>query len=131
MTVKEKRCEDCACLISKNGKMCCDELWGKPCNEVDECPEGIELEEVQELQEKASKIKIDHGASGEKAKTERKIVKKEASDAKKFLFSNILGQLEEVFGENVKVLTENKLITVQIDDKTFKIDVIEQRKPKK
>ena len=85
----------------------------------------------KELQEKASKVKIDHGASGEKAKTERKIVKKEASDAKKFLFSNILGQLEEVFGENVKVLTENKLITVQIDEKTFKIDVIEKRKPKK
>lgn len=131
MTIREKRCEDCACLISKNGKMCCDELWGKPCNEIDKCPEDVTIENFNELQEKASKVKIDHGASAETPKKERKIVKKEASDEKKMLFNNILGCLNTIYGENVQIITENKLITVQIDGKTFKIDLIEQRKPKK
>ena len=35
------------------------------------------------------------------------------------------------FGGNVEVSKENKLMIVEIDGKTFKIDLIEQRKPKK
>ena len=43
LTCREKRCEDCVCLISKNGVMCCDELWDRPCDDIgaDECPEDV------------------------------------------------------------------------------------------
>ena len=34
-------------------------------------------------------------------------------------------------GGKVEILTQNKLMTIQIGEKTFKIDLIEQRKPKK
>jgi hypothetical protein len=34
-------------------------------------------------------------------------------------------------GRNYEILKENKLICVKIGDKNFKIDLIEQRKPKK
>ena len=90
-----------------------------------------EDEEQTELDEKASKVKISHEIAQKKEKKERKPAVKAVSDEKKALFSEILSDLQDVYKENVEVLTENKLITVKIGDKTFKIDVIEQRKPKK
>jgi len=56
------------------------------------------------------------------------------SDEKKNLFECILRNLdrcENVSRENVQVLKENKLISVQIGEKIFKIDIIEQRPAKK
>jgi len=87
-------------------------------------------EEQEELDEKASKVKILKDISQKKSKKERKPVVKAVSDEKKALFSEILSDLQGIYKENVEVLTENKLITVKINGKTFKIDVIEQRKPK-
>lgn len=53
------------------------------------------------------------------------------SDEKKELFSEILSDLEDVYKGKVIVLKENKLICVKSGEKIFKIDIIEQRKPKK
>lgn len=92
-----------------------------------------ENEELEELDQKAKKVKIDHGATGGKVsdKKDKKPRTTVVSDQKQMLFSEILTNLQDVFGQNVQVLKENKLITVQIDEKIFKIDVIEQRPPKK
>lgn len=87
-------------------------------------------EEQEELNEKASKVKILKDISQKKSKKERKPVVKAVSDEKKALFNEISGFLKRVYGINTEIVTENKLITVKIGDKTFKIDVIEQRKPK-
>lgn len=89
-------------------------------------------EEQVALDEKAKKIKIQHGASAvdkteKKEKKERKIV---ASDEKQALFNEILSNLEDVYKNSVEVVKENKLLTVKINSKTFKIDIIEQRPPK-
>lgn len=89
-----------------------------------------EDEEQAELDEKASKVKISHEIAQKKEKKERKPVVKAVSDEKKTLFSQILRNLQYDYDENVNVLIENKLITIKIGDKTFKIDIIEQRKPK-
>lgn len=128
MTVREKRCEDCACLISKNGKMCCDELWGKPCDEVDECPEGIELEEVQELQEKASKIKIDHGASADKPKDKKKEKIVKVSNEKTKIFEDLVDFLQKDY--DICIEKENKLLIIRENGKIFKLDLIETRQKK-
>ena len=53
------------------------------------------------------------------------------SDEKKQLFADVFGNLAEIYGENAKIEKENKLIIVKIADRTFKIDIIEQRKSKK
>lgn len=89
-------------------------------------------EEQDELDQKAKSVKIQHDAQdidkklSDKPKKPRTI---KISDEKKSLFSNILQNLSENF-ENVEVLTENKLISVKIGEKTFKIDLIEQRNKK-
>ena len=52
------------------------------------------------------------------------------SDEKKELFSEIFKNLYDVYRENTTILNENKLIQVKIGEKTFKIDIIEQRAKK-
>lgn len=98
----------------------------------------LDNEEQLELDKKAKEsgiMRTIHDAKDiekEKKKTTKpKTVK--VSDEKQHLFRNLKGFLEgyalNVEG-NVEILKENKLIQVQIGEKIFKIDLIEQR-PKK
>ena len=94
-----------------------------------------ENEEQMALDVKAKAVKIQHNAVSEK---ERKKSEKprtvKVSDEKQALFSEILSNLQDVYhgkGENVTILKENKLIQVQIGEKIFKVDLIEQRPSKK
>ena len=90
-------------------------------------------EEQAELDAKAKKVKIDHGASAvdKTEKKEKKPRPKVASDEKKELFDEIFSNLADVYGQNAQIEKENKLIIVKIGEKVFKVDLIEQRKPKK
>lgn len=92
----------------------------------------LDNEEQNELDEKAKKVKIDHGASAvdKSEKKEKKPREIKVSDEKQALFSEIVEKLAEN-GRNYEILKENKLICVKIGEKTFKIDLIEQRQPKK
>ena len=96
----------------------------------------LDNEEQNELDEKAKKVKIDHGASAvdKSEKKEKKPREIKVSDEKQALFAGILANLDRCDGvlrENITVLKENKLISVKIGEKVFKIDIIEQRQPKK
>lgn len=91
----------------------------------------LDNEEQNDLCAKAKENKItatihEAGDGKRKAKTP-KVVK--VSDEKVQLFNEIHSNLEDVF-DFVEVLKENKLIQVKIGEKIFKIDIIEQRKPK-
>ena len=92
----------------------------------------LDNEEQNELDEKAKKVKIDHGASAvdKTEKKEKKPREIKVSDEKQALFSEIVEKLAEN-DRNYEILKENKLICVKIGEKTFKIDLIEQRQPKK
>ena len=91
----------------------------------------LENEEQNALDEKASKVKISMGARSSAPTKEKKPRTTKVSDEKKALFAEILSNLEYDYKENVTVLKENKLIEVKMGGKTFKIDIIEQRPPKK
>lgn len=91
--------------------------------------------DVEEMTEKAKVNKaVMHGESEKKdvRKVENKKPAKlkvvKVSDAKKELFTNIFENLAAIYGENAQITKENKLIQVKIDDISFKIDVIQQRK---
>ena len=93
-----------------------------------------ENEEQVELDEKASKVRIDKDAYTETEKKPRKKPEIKVSDEKKALFDSILTNLTRCEGvelENIKVLNENKLISVEINGITFKIDLVQCRKGKK
>ena len=54
----KKRCEDCACLVEKNGVWTCDECLGQNCAEIEEWHYGNDSEkEMKEKTEKAKEIK--------------------------------------------------------------------------
>ena len=92
----------------------------------------LENEEQESLCQLAKENKITatiHKASeGKKRQSKPRTVK--ISDEKQKLFAEILENLKENH-ENVEILKENKLIQVKIGEKVFKIDLIEQRQPKK
>lgn len=93
----------------------------------------LDNEEQNELCEKAKENKITatiHGASATEKKKQSKPKTVKVSDEKQRLFNEILENLLDN-GEDVEVLKENKLIQVKIGEKIFKIDLIEQRPPKK
>ena len=92
----------------------------------------LDNEEQIELNDKAKKVKIDHGASAvdKTEKKEKKPREIKVSDEKQALFTEIVEKLTEN-GRNFEIVKENKLICVKIGEKTFKIDLIEQRQPKK
>lgn len=97
----------------------------------------LDNEEQLELEKKAKENRItatihDAGNKTKRKQSKPKTVK--VSDEKQALFAEIHEKLCEYCDEidgTCEVLKENKLISVKIGEKTFKIDLIEQRPPKK
>ena len=94
--------------------------------------EGIlENEEQNALDEMAQKVyKEQSRVDTEKAKKPRKKVERKISDEKADLSEKIYNFLVETYG-NVEILKKNKLFSVKIGEKILKLDLIEQRPPKK
>ena len=70
----KKRCEDCACLVEKNGVWCCEECFGQRCEDIDDCPEGVVGDEVDEMTEKAKEItRYEQSGDRKKPVRERKV----------------------------------------------------------
>ena len=93
----------------------------------------LDNEEQAELEQRAKENKITatiHGASATEKKKQSKPKVVKVSDEKVALFNEIRSNLEDIY-DSVEVLKENKLIQVKIGEKIFKVDLIEQRKPKK
>ena len=93
----------------------------------------LDNDELEELDSKAKKVKIQHGASAvdKNEKKEKKPRTVKISDEKQGLFNNIYNFLVETYGSSVEIVKENKLLALKIGEKTFKVDLIEQRQPKK
>lgn len=89
-------------------------------------------DELEELDAKAKKVKINHQASSidKTEKKDRKPRTVKISDEKQKLFDEIYHNLVEIYGGTVEIVKENKLMTVKVGEKTFKIDLIEQRAKK-
>lgn len=106
-------------------KTFCEECadFGK-CNQND-CP--YFEDEQAELEEKAKKMPRKYEKSGKIAQKKPKTVK--ISQEKQDLFDLLYEGLANYY-DNVQIIKQNKLISVQINGRTFKIDVIEQRPPK-
>ena len=92
-------------------------------------------EELEKLDAKAKKVKIQHDASAMKTrKKPEKPRTSKVSDAKKEFFSEISQFLDdfcEKNGTNYQILTQNKLFLIEFGGEKFKLDLIQQRKPKK
>ena len=105
----------------------------KECENNGEPVTRAEAEEMAKMELGAKEISH-YAQSIESRKKSEKPKTVKVSDNKKSIFQTILQNLtrnEFIEPENIKVLSENKLIQVQIGEDIFKIDLIQQRKPKK
>ena len=91
-----------------------------------------EAEEMAQMEMKAQGVDFVNARAAEPkpetAEKRKRTVK--YSDEKVQIFTELKEFLAETYG-NVEILKENKLFCVKIGDKSFKIDIIAQRKPKK
>jgi hypothetical protein len=109
-----------------------EELIKKIMAECEEDGEPVTEAEAREMAEMEIKAKgIKNYTATEKNRKPKAPRTKKVADEKKLLFQTILTNLQEVFGENVEVLNENKLIFVKVGNESFKVDIIQSRKPKK
>ena len=111
----KKRCEDCACLMEKNGVWTCDECFGQKCADIDDCPYGNDTEkEIKEMTEKAKEI-----TRYEKSATERKKPTRERKvDTDKLA---ILEIIEKALTENGYCATIEKEVAIHFDNYTLKL----------
>lgn len=99
--------------------------------------EPITYDEAKEMAEMEIKAKTNLKSYAQSDKPRKKSDKPKTvkvSDAKKALFvalNGFLGEFAQTNDAKISVLTENKLICVEFGGETFKIDLIQQRKPKK
>lgn len=97
----------------------------------------IDNPEQLKLCQKAKDNKITatiHQASGDRPKKQSKPKTVKVSSEKQDLFTLLDVTLDDYckeMGGKRTILNPNKLIQVELNGKTFKIDLIEQRKPKK
>ena len=100
----------------------------------DECAkegEPITIEEAQEMAQmeiNAKGINLGARAIEPKAEKQKKQRIAQVSDEKKALFSLLWEGLFNYYGENAQISKQNKEISVQIGEKSFKIDIVEHRK---
>ena len=90
----------------------------------------VENSEQNELDTKAKKVKINHGAteSKERKKVERK---REPNETKRAIISSLINAVNEIEDvENAKITNVEKYIDFAIGDRTFTINLVEHRKPK-
>lgn len=129
LTARQKRCEDCACLIIDKGEWHCDECFGQLCEDIDDCPEGATTETAQELDKMGKEIKVAVSAHAEEKK-ERKPRERKPDEEKENLIAETANFLESI-AENVKITNISKIIEFDIGGNHYKFDLIRQRKTKK
>lgn len=124
------RCQDCDECIKKGKNLVCHEMWDKEIHSLDECPLGIEFEEMEKVEEINKTFKVDHGAKAE-TKKERKKPSRPLDEVKIQFIKDLAEFLEDYGMENVSIANPSKLITFTSGKDTFKLDLIRQRKKKK
>ena len=92
---------------------------------------AIANEEQNALDEKAKKVKVNHGAESikERKKVERKREPNELKRAIIYTLLHSIASMPEV--ENATMTNVEKYIDFSVSDRTFTINLVEHRKPKK
>lgn len=128
------RCEDCEYRHKVKGEWCCSECFDQKCAEIDECPEGITVEQIAEIDEKTKDFKLNLGARAENAdKKEHKPSKPrqlKPQPEKEEIIAKIAQMLEDC-AENVTIVNKTKIIEFDLGGNHFKVDLIKQKKTKK
>lgn len=127
----EKRCEDCVCLIKNKGVWCCDECFGQPITEIDDCPEGVTFEEVEEINQKAKENKVKVVNTSDKPKAERKPRERKV-DTEKVNLIQLIGEFLATQNlDFVEITKPEREIDFKIGENDYTLTLTKHRKAKK
>lgn len=132
LTARQERCAECADMKIKGTKWTCNECFGQFCDDIDDCPNGITLAEIDAIEEKTKDVKISVGARSE-TKKERQPRERKPDEEKETIIADVadfLINFAELNAKNVKITNVSKVIEFDIGDNHYKLDLIRQRKPK-
>lgn len=126
LTDRQKRCQDCVNLVErkKDGIWTCDECFGQLCDEIDDCPEGVTMDDVkaiEELDKKNNKFKLVASAED---KPKRKPRERKADDTKRTLIELLEETLKDETLEEVSdvvVTNIEREIEFKWGDRKFKL----------
>lgn len=121
LTPFEKRCVDCKeCKLVK-GKYTCEECFNQLCNEIDECPFGYTVEEVDEAQKVKVKVKL--GAKAESSTERKKAERKPKVDnEKEFIISTVAEALKAI-SNDVEITNKAKIIEFSYENSKFTLNL--------
>ena len=131
----QKRCEDCSCLKITKGEWLCDECFGQKIEDIDDCPLGVELVDIQAIEQKAKNNKILHNAKSATPK-ERKPRERKPNPEKEWIIQLLaetlkIAQNEDLKVEQVNITNISKIIEFNIGGNHYKVDLIKQKSSKK
>lgn len=121
----KSRCEDCFYMIEKNGQWCCKECFGQKCSDIDDCPCGLNAEDVQKAQDVKAPKHYEQSKPTEKRVRERKV-----DDTKKQILQAIKGTLDELGAEVTLIKTETE-IKFNYEGGSYTVKLTKHRPPKK
>lgn len=121
----KKRCQNCASLIEVNKEWCCDECFGQPCAEVDDCPEGIEVKEVAEM----DSIKTKHYEQSDEPKKRKAPARKVDND--KIELINMLWAVVECVDPNGEIVKAEREIDFKYNGSSYSLTLTKHRDKKK
>ena len=129
LEVFEKRCLDCPNCHKKNGILVCEECFNQECKNIDDCPLGITVEEIEQIEKNAKENKVKNVARSVEPKKERKPKEKKQDLPKEELIKNLAEFMQEL-AENVKISNPTKMVEFDLGGDHFTLNLTRQRKPK-
>ena len=126
----KKRCADCADKCVKNGVWLCKECFEQKCSEIDDCPNGVTVEAIEEADAKAKKNKIDHGVAWKKDETkEKKKRERKPNETKKSIIDLLFEAVSKEY-PTATITNAEKYIDFSSGDLEFTINLVQHRKKK-
>lgn len=116
------RCEDCPNLVRQGNTWTCAECFNQKCADIDDCPEGVTAEQVEEIQNTAGKMKVDTGAA--KGKPREKSDRPKKLNPQKVELIALLAELLTDKGFNATIVNPQKEIALLIDSNNYSISLI-------
>lgn len=124
----KKTCEDCACLINNKGIWCCDECFGQPIADIDDCPEGVTEEVLTEIEKHAKENKVKIVNTSEEKKERKPRVRK--VDEVKVDFIKRVFEFVKDFTEKCEIAKPEREINFTLNGDEYTLTLTKHRKPK-
>lgn len=125
----KRTCEECAYLTTKKGILCCEECFGQPIADIDDCPEGVTEEVLTEIEKHAKENKVKIVNTSEEKKERKPRVRK--VDEVKVNLIQLIGEFLATQNlDFVEIAKPEREINFVLNNDEYTLTLTKHRKPK-